>query len=156
LFIFLSDREGNDPLIYFIFLQIPMKLLFVCKWNAGRSQMAESFAKELLKGHEISSAGTHAKWGIVKSLPGHVKKAVKEAGYSTKGQYRKQLTQKMVEEADKVFMITKKSDWPYYVKNSPKVLFWDIPDPWWRKYEFHVKIRDDILELIENLKKQIG
>ena len=117
--------------------------------------MAESFARKILEGHEIHSAGTHAKWGIVKYLPSHVKRAMDEIGFSTEGQYRKQLTKETVDQMDKVFMITQKSDWPDYVKNNPKVVFWDIPDPWWRPYKFHAKIRDDIRELMNQLKTEL-
>ncbi len=36
-----------------------MRILFLCTGNSCRSQMAEGFARQLLKGWDIWSAGTH-------------------------------------------------------------------------------------------------
>lgn len=36
-----------------------MRILFLCTGNSCRSQMAEGFAKQILKGWEVWSAGTH-------------------------------------------------------------------------------------------------
>ncbi len=45
--------DGAD-LIHFIFIKIMKKVMFVCKKNSARSQMAEGFAKTLEKARSKS------------------------------------------------------------------------------------------------------
>ena len=132
-----------------------MNVLFVCMGNMGRSQMAEAFFKKLSK-HTYASAGTHVGEKEGQGLNDKVKGIMKELGYDLSKATRTQLTPELVEEFDKVIMITAKEDWPEYVKNNEKVTFWDIPDGSGTDLTFHRKIRDDIKKFVQNLVAEIG
>lgn len=120
-----------------------MRVLFICKGNVGRSQMAEAFFNRFSK-HQGVSAGTHVSKKEGQSVHELVINCMAELGYDLSGQKRKQLTPEMVEEADKVVVITKKEDLPDYVKNYPNLVFWDVEDAVNTSYGFHCKIRDQI------------
>jgi protein-tyrosine-phosphatase len=65
-----------------------------------------------------------------------------ELGYDLLNNTRKQLNLEMVEEADKIVVITEKKNLPDSARNSLKLIFWSIEDAKARSYEFHCKIRD--------------
>ena len=137
-----------------------MRVLFVCRGNVGRSQMAEAFFRNLSK-HPASSAGTHALVGGVEGLAlGNVSRKVvdcmAELGFDVSGNRIDQLTPEMVEKADLVIVITRKEDWPGYLRESKKVTFWDVEDAVNTSHEFHCRVRDQIKRLVEKLVKEIG
>jgi len=135
-----------------------MKILFVCRSNVGRSQMAEILFNKNSKNHKAISAGTHAEKNAGKKLPElskDITQLMKEEGYDVSNKFSKQLTKEMVDEVDKVIMINTKENWPDYLKNSPKVIFWDVPDPQGTTIDFKRKIKNQIKILVENLVKEI-
>ncbi len=123
--------------------------------------MAEAFFNSLSKKHSATSAGTVVKkkvqGGEVKE---RVKRVMKEAGVDVSGKTRKQLTKEMVDEADRIIIITESSTHPDYLKDaSSKTEYWDIPDTKGQSYEFKEKIRDKIKGevelLVEEMKKNV-
>ena len=133
-----------------------MKVLFVCKYNAGRSQMAEAFFNGLSKKHQATSAGTHATERIHLPMPEFVLTSMNKLGFDLSKHFRKQLNPEMAEKADKIVMITEKENLPDYVKKSSKTIHWDVPDAKDKSYEFHCMVRDQIKVLVEKLVKGIG
>jgi len=118
------------------------KVLFVCVENAGRSQMAEAFARQY--GLDASSAGT---------LPSSkinpvVVEAMKERGINLSDYKPKMLTDKMVEDADYVVTMGCRAQdvcpKPLVVKMEKKLVDWQIQDPKDKPIEEVRKIRSEI------------
>lgn len=133
-----------------------MKILFICKGNVGRSQIAEAlFRKKFGDKHKVISAGTKIsgpEQPIGELIPQiqEVLDVMKEEGTDVSMYVRKQLTENMVEDADKVVVIMEKVEaMPDYLLNSPKLIRWDIPDPKGKDLEFTRNIKNEIKEYIE-------
>jgi protein-tyrosine-phosphatase len=133
-----------------------MKVLFICRANVGRSQMATAFFNKLSTKHHAVGAGTHV--GDNEGLPLQelVIKCMAELGYDLSKETRKQLTRKIAHEADSIIVMNEKEDVPPYLSDSPKVMFWEVEDAKGTSYDFHVKIRDQIKGLVEKLVREIG
>ena len=56
----------------------------------------------------------------------------------------------MTDWADKIIVFdSKKQDWPDFLKNSKKVIIWEIEDPRGGDLDVHRKIRDKIKDKIQ-------
>ena len=136
-----------------------MKILFVCRGNVGRSQMATAIFNKLSRKHHAFSAGTHVGEKEGQQIHDYVIEAMGEFGLDLLKNKRKQLNMEMVREADKVIILCEKRekrDFPEYLKNLRKVIYWQVEDGKGRDYEFHIKMRDQIKNLVEKLVKEIG
>ena len=133
-----------------------MRVLFVCKANIGRSQMAESIFNRLSKKHSSFSAGTDVDSNEGKPLHELVIGCMTELGYDLSNNKRKQLTAEMVQAADQIVVMIEKKDLPLYLKDLPKVSFWSVDNPKDRSFEFHCMTRDQIKKQLETLIKEIG
>jgi protein-tyrosine-phosphatase len=142
-----------------------MKVLFVCKANVGRSQVAQAMFEQLSK-HEASSAGADAD-GVFARDPRpsrqlkdgaarHSIPYMRERGVDIGERVRTQLTPQMAEEADKVIVILPKEDWPDYLVESEKVVMWGFPDPVDMTPEGAWLIFDKVDERVQALVKEIG
>ena len=128
-----------------------MKVLFVCEGNMMRSQMAEVFYNELTKSNDAFSAGATAE------TKDHIsKRAIEvmgEIGYDVSHLKPKQLTEEMVDEADKVIYFP--SDYmPEYATKSSKATLWDVVDPHYHHEQgmpLVRQVRDDIKRRVEKL-----
>ena len=97
-------------------------VLFVCKGNSGRSQMAQAFFNKLCKPNRAISAGIL----LDKSIHPQTIKVMKELGIDIKNQTPKQLTQGLMESADKI-IITNPSLVKYIPERYlPKIEIWEI------------------------------
>ena len=113
-----------------------MKVLFVCNANVGRSQVAEALFSQM-SGEPARSAGTRADAALAGSnASGRALKDggssaisyMSEQGVDVSEQLREQLTLEMVQEADKVVVIADEDTWPDYLRDSDKVVVWEIQD----------------------------
>jgi protein-tyrosine-phosphatase len=77
--------------------------------------------------------------------------ALKEWNIDVSQKTPKRLTEALVNEANKVVVISKHTDLPDYLKKSDKVIYWKIEDPDGKDYEFHKAMRDQIDQLVRNL-----
>jgi protein-tyrosine-phosphatase len=117
------------------------KVLFVCVENAGRSQMAEAFAKTYGKGKlEAMSAGT---------MPAHevnprVVQVMREKGIDLSTNQPKLVTNQMVQEADMIIVMGCSASGFCPVSLLPKVKDWGIEDPKGKPIEKIREIRDEI------------
>ncbi len=134
-----------------------MKILFVCRGNVGRSQMAEVLLRKLTDKFEVSSAGTKLS-GPEQSLQDLspatdvVITSMKEEGLDISANIRKQLTQEMATVADRIILTIDENDpVPDYLVNNPKVEIWNIPDPKGLDLEATSKIRDLIKVKVKDL-----
>lgn len=128
-----------------------MRILFVCVHNAGRSQMAEAFTNHLAQraGQDVlgESAGTAAGTRINPIA----EQAMSEIGISMDGQAPKQMTQEMVDAADRVITMGCGVD---AAACPARVLFtddWGLDDPAGRSIEAVRVIRDQIRSRVQDL-----
>lgn len=133
-----------------------MKILFICKANVGRSQIAEAFFNKLSGKNKAISAGTYVNEKEGVGLHEFVVKCMVKEGIDLSKNRRKQLTEQMVKEADKIIVMTEKENLPDYLAGSNKIIFWEVEDGKGQSYEFHLKMRDQIKRRINQLIKEIG
>ncbi len=140
------------------------KVLFVCFANIGRSQVARACFDQLSQ-HESDSAGI----GVDKLMAEQnlssrklkdnsraVEYVRKAFGVDISDRERQQLTPKMVDEADLVIVIAEKKEWPNYLQEGGKVVFWDIPDPYGHDDNFAYDMHRQVQDRVEQLVKEIG
>jgi arsenate reductase len=135
-----------------------MNILFLCKGNVGRSQIAEVlFRKKFGDEHIVVSAGTKLsgpEQPIGELLPNiqEVLDVMREEGLDVAPAIRKQMTEEMVNTADKVIVIMEDTEeLPEYLVNSPKLIRWCIPDPKGKDLVFTRNVRDQIKNQIKKL-----
>ncbi|MEK6812170.1 MAG: hypothetical protein AABX76_01280 [Nanoarchaeota archaeon] len=137
-----------------------MKVLFVCRGNVARSQMAEAFFNKLTNGkHSAQSAGIEAMGSDGTDLNGmllkdrasskHVIETMKRVGIDISNNFIKRLTPEMVEYADKIIVIVKPEIIPEFLRDNEKVIYWNITDPDEQTIDFHEQTRDKIKKLVE-------
>lgn len=131
-----------------------MKILFICKGNVGRSQMAMEFLNKSSKNHKSVSAGITVGEHEKEHLHELVIKSMSKLGYDLSKNTRKQLNPQMVKEADKIIIITENKDLPSYI-DMTKSTFWNVGDAKGKSLEFHNKMRDEIKKLVGGLIKEI-
>lgn len=124
----------------------PKTVLFVCVHNAGRSQMAEAFTNALSKGRVRGvSAGTVAGDAINPAAEA----AMTEVGISMAGQKPKQITQEMVDAADRVITMGCGVDADACPARFLVTEDWGLDDPKGQPVEQVREIRDQIRERVE-------
>jgi len=127
------------------------KILFVCVENAGRSQMAEAFARR--KGLQASSAGTQP----AESVNPAVVEAMGEKAFVFSMKKPKMLTVEMIDEADLVVTmgcsIEKVCPRPMLDRMQKKVIDWGLEDAKGKPLPEVRKIRNEIERRVEELAK---
>jgi arsenate reductase len=123
--------------------------LFVCVHNAGRSQIAEAFARR--RGLNAVSAGTVPS----SSVNPTVVEAMKEKGVDISSNRPKMLTNEMITKASLVVTMGCSVEGvcprPMLAKMQKKLVDWDIEDPKGKSLEDVRKIRDDIEHRVASL-----
>ena len=148
-----------------------MNILFVCRANVGRSQVAQVCFNKLSR-HTADSAGIAVDELIVKlHLRGRKLKDVtsisraaeynlecirNELGVDIADKERQQLTPQMVDEADLVVVIAEKEQWPDYLKEGGKIMFWDIPDGVGQDDAFVYDVFTQVRRKVEQLVEETG
>ncbi len=143
-----------------------MKILFVCYANAGRSQVAEALFNQLSQ-HQAESAGTKVDELLAKRNP--PTRTIKHAtggqsviaymgseGIDVSENTRQQLTPQIVENSDRVVVITSKESWPNYLQENEKVTFWDIPNAVGMTPEAARVVYDHVKKHVKDLVDEIG
>jgi len=128
------------------------KILFVCVENAGRSQMAEGFAKHYGNGKvEAMSAGTMPS-DTVNPL---VIQVMQEEGIDISKNKPKQITPQMVREADMIIVMGCSAQGFCPAPMLNKVIDWGIEDPKGKPIEKVREIRDEIEKKVKTLIDQM-
>ncbi len=137
-----------------------MKVLFICKANVGRSQMAEAMFNSLTNGKATAtSAGTDPdgyEGKIIDEVGPKVTACMKDIGLDVSDKVSKKLTEGMVSNADIVVSMVSKDTLPSYLQSSAKLILWDIKDPKSMDYAGHVEIRDQINGKVKELVKKLN
>ena len=123
-------------------MKSPSKMLFVCVENAGRSQMAEAFAKH--RGMSAMSAGTVP----ATTVNPVVVEVMKERGIDLSSNHPKMLTVEMVNEADLVVTmgcsVEEVCPAPLIARMQKKLVEWNIEDPKGKSIEKVRQIGEEI------------
>ncbi len=124
------------------------KVLFVCVENAGRSQMAEGFAKKYGEGKiEASSAGNKP----AEKVNPVVVEAMAEKGIDISKNKPKQLTFQMAQDSDLIVTMGCNTQGicpgPFFMPT----IDWALEDPKDKPMEKVREIRDDIEQRVKNL-----
>ena len=126
------------------------RILFVCVENAGRSQMAEAFAKLSGRGRvEASSAGTMP----ASEVNPVVVEVMREKGVDLSNNKPRLITDRMVQEADTIVVMGCSAQGFCPAPLLNKVVDWGIEDPKGKAIGRVREIRDEIerrvMKLIE-------
>ncbi|HME19575.1 MAG TPA: arsenate reductase ArsC [Nitrososphaerales archaeon] len=129
-------------------------ILFVCVENAGRSQIAEAFAKRY--GLDAASAGTIPSAGVNPA----VVLAMKEKGIDLSSNRPRALTSQMINEACLVVTmgcsVEAACPKPMLAKMQKKLVDWDLEDPKGKPLEEVRRIRDAIEGRVKDLAAGTG
>ena len=134
-----------------------MKVLFVCRANAVRSQMGEAFYNALTGTTDATSAGVQPENSIMKDdphLPPLPLEVMKEVGIDLRDARRKKITEEMVNAADTVIVMIREDEFPLppYLLGSPKLVRWDdLPDPKGTDLQTHRAVRDAVQSKVRGL-----
>ncbi len=124
-------------------------ILFVCVQNAGRSQMAEAFARKY--GIDASSAGTAPS----SKLNPVVVEVMAERGIDISGAAPKALTTEMIKAARLVVTmgcsVEALCPRPMLAQMQKKLIDWNLEDPKGKSIEQVREIRDDIEKRVRSL-----
>ena len=128
-------------------------ILFVCVENAGRSQMAEAFARKL--GLDASSAGTVPSTRVNPT----VVEVMKEKGFDIGSSQPKMLTTQMINDAGLVVTmgcsIEEACPRPMLAQMQKKLIDWNLEDPKGKPIEKVRRIRDVIERKVAQLAKNV-
>lgn len=144
-----------------------MKILFVCRGNVGRSQIAETIFNQRTSGkHHAFSAGTWVKNKEGVSMHGkklhefdaakEVILSLQEIGIDSRENKRDQIDEAMVEDADLVVVMAEEHTIPEFLKNSPKVRYWEVEDPKGMNQEETNNIRNQIARRVDALLEELN
>jgi len=125
-----------------------MKILFVCLGNSERSVIAE----ELYNKHHDSNASNSA--GVKVIIHPRSKlmfKLMKSENINIQGKSMTQLTKKMLNDFERIFVLCKKEKCPKYLLNSKKVSFWNVPDPSQKSYQFLLQTKKIIKKYLKSI-----
>ena len=125
-------------------------VLFVCVHNAGRSQMAAGFMRELGQGRvEVLSAGSAPK----DSINPVAVEAMAEVGIDIANNVPKILTTEAVQQSDVVITMGCGDTCPFFP--GKRYEDWVLDDPAGQGIESVRVIRDEIKKRVEDLLKEI-
>jgi arsenate reductase len=124
------------------------KILFVCVENAGRSQMAEAFARLYGGGKiEASSAGTMP----AKEVNPMAVQVMREKGIDLSANKPRLITNQMVQEADMIIVMGCNAQGFCPAPLLYRVVDWGIEDPKEKPVEKVREIRDEIEKRVKSL-----
>lgn len=131
------------------------EVLFICESNVGRSQMAEGFYKHIKGTDSASSAGITDVGAKYNYTPREdIVLAMQEKGIDISGQKIKQMTEQMLDEAQKVVVLCDPKLLPPISRSD--VVFREIPDPFKSSMEGVRDVRDRIEQIVLELANEKG
>jgi len=135
-----------------------MKVLFLCKANVSRSQMAAAIYNQMTNSHDADSAGVNVdvpnetlaerkqRLGASNTLD-----LMREAGFDLAHNKRTQLTKNMVKNYDRVISMYDEDLAPSWLKSDPRYEYWDITDPFGKDMNVTRETKEKITAKIQEL-----
>ena len=121
-------------------------VLFVCRRNAGRSQISEALFERAARGrHTARSAGTTP----AEHVHREVVAVMRELGIDLADRTPRLLTRDMAEQADVVVTMGCGDECPYVP--GKRYIDWELPDPNGRQIDDVRVIRDEIARRVSGL-----
>jgi arsenate reductase (thioredoxin) len=126
------------------------RVLFVCKQNAGRSQMSQALFEQVANGHHQSrSAGTRP----AEQIHPVVVEAMREQGIDLSARRPQRLTDDLAAWADVVVTMGCGEECPYIPGKT--YIDWDLTDPDGKSLDDVRTIRDDIGTRVTQLARDL-
>ena len=120
--------------------------LFVCRHNAGRSQMSAALFERAADGrHRALSAGT----APAERVHAEVVTVMRELGVDLANRRPRKLTRELAEQADVVVTMGCGDECPYIP--GKRYIDWDLQDPAGRPLDEVCATRDDIARRVQRL-----
>lgn len=139
-----------------------MKVLFVCKNNVARSQIAKALFNSINGEHTASAAGTHVlnpgeslQERALRKGGALAVEVMQDNGYDISGYVQTQLSKADLEEFDLIINMSAKKYTPKWLSESPKYLYWSIRDPKDIGYEVTDEVRRQIEARVKSLSQEI-
>ncbi len=127
------------------------RVLFVCRQNAGRSQMSAALFERVAAGrHEAESAGTTP----ADRVHPEVVEAMLELGFDLSEREPQRLTEEMAGAADVVVTMGCGDACPYIP--GKRYVDWDLEDPAGLPPAEVRRVRDDIADRVRALSAELG
>ncbi len=129
-----------------------MKILFLCEENSCRSQIAEGIVNHLYS-HCCSAKSAGSK---ITPLDEKAILVMKEIGIDISQQKSKLVKEFLKEKFDYVITLCgedAKETCPLFLGKAKNRLHWAIPNPKGKEISFYRKIRDELIQKIEQLCK---
>lgn len=126
------------------------RVLFVCKQNAGRSQMSQALFEQVANGrHEGRSAGTRP----ADQVHPVVADAMREIGIDLSGNRPQKLTDELAHWADLIVTMGCGDECPFIPEK--RYIDWDLPDPAGKPLREVRAIRDEIRARVDDLDRSL-
>lgn len=136
-----------------------MKVLFVCKNNQFRSQMAAAIYNKITKTNDADSVGTYV--GSIKVPEGDIIEKyfrttdffelMEKNGMNIRNNRTKKLLPEMINSADIVISMAKEPFVPAFLCDNKKVVCWEVEDPAFVTCDVAEKTFNQLKSLIEQL-----
>ncbi len=127
------------------------RVLFVCRQNAGRSQMSEALFAQAAEGrHEAESAGTTP----ADAVHPEVVAAMRELGVELSERVPQRLTDDLAARAEVVVTMGCGDACPYIP--GKRYIDWELEDPAGRPLDEVRRIRDDIADRVRALAAELA
>ena len=143
-----------------------MNILFLCRGNVARSQMAAALFQEFSDNdveYTVKSAGTKLSGpeASIKSLrpkTNNVIKSMQEIDVDISEKTREEVTPEMISWADKVFLVlnSERDPIPEFVINHSDVTAWKTLDVKGKSIDFTRQVRDEIKRKVKNLVEDLS
>jgi protein-tyrosine-phosphatase len=125
-------------------------VLFVCRHNAGRSQMSQALFERAARGrHAASSAGTTP----VEHVHPEVVAVMRELDIDLASRTPRLLTRDLAEQADVVVTMGCGDECPYIP--GTRYVDWELPDPYGQPIDEVRGTRDEIDSRVKQLVEQL-
>lgn len=113
-----------------------MKILFLCKANVGRSQMAAGLYNKLTNSHDADSAGTYVDVPNETLLERRQRRGgtytidvMQDEGVDVSHNPRTQLAQDMMNGYDKIISMAEPEFTPDWLSSDARYTYWEVTDP---------------------------
>lgn len=129
-----------------------MKILFICRHNRFRSQVAESYFRKINKNKNIKSCSAGISTG--KPIAETVKKVAKKLGFKVSG-ISKPIRERLLKEMDLMIIVADNIHPSFLSGEVKKIVVWKVPDTSQSNEKRIEEIIKIIIKKVEKLNKEL-